>query len=203
MLLIRTRTSKEQKGYTHAMNRIPPSQKIGKKFKQMMSQGLDGEDDVTSMVVRLGIERVVQEMVEQEVADYLERDHYQRRRPEQEHRGYRNGYKPGLIRTAEGEIVVRVPEVCDAPETYRSPLVGASWTNAPTDGGSRVAAWLFQINRPRTPTAERANTLTRKMSQFLDLYVVPFIFDASFCRKVWQTACICKDVLYCANVPKR
>jgi len=88
-----------------------------------MSQGLDGEEDVTSMVVRLGIERVVQEMVEQEVTDYLERDHYQRRRPEQEHRGYRNGYDAGRIRTAEGEILVQVPEVRDAPETYRSRLM--------------------------------------------------------------------------------
>jgi transposase-like protein len=105
------------------MNRIPPSQKIGKKFEQLMNQGLDGEDDITSVVVRLGIERVVQEMVEQEVADYLERDHYQRRRPEQEHRGYRNGYEPGRIRTAEGEIVVQVPQVRDAPETYRSRLM--------------------------------------------------------------------------------
>ena len=123
MLLIRPLTAKEQKGYTHAMHRIPPSQKIGKKFEQLMNQGLDGEEDVTSMVVRLGIERVVQEMVEQEVTDYLERGHYQRRRPEQEHRGYRNGYEPGRIRTAEGEIVVQVPQVRDAPGTYRSQLM--------------------------------------------------------------------------------
>jgi transposase-like protein len=88
-----------------------------------LKQGLDGEADVTSLVVRLGIERVVQEMVEQEVSDYLQRDHYERRRPEQEHRGYRNGYEPGRIRTAEGEIVVQVPQVRDAPETYRSQLM--------------------------------------------------------------------------------
>ena len=123
MLLIRTRTSKEQKGYTHAMHRIPPSQKIGKKTEELLKQGLDGEADVTSLVVRLGIERVVQEMVEQEVTDYLERGHYERRRPEQEHRGYRNGYEPGRIRTAEGEIVVQVPQVRDAPQTYRSRLM--------------------------------------------------------------------------------
>jgi putative transposase len=123
MLLIRPLTAKEQKGYTHAMHRIPPSQKIGKKFEQLMDQGLDREEDVTSTVLRLGIERMVQEMVEQEVADYLERGHYQRRRPEQEHRGYRNGYEPGRIRTAEGEIVVQVPQVRDAPETYRSRLM--------------------------------------------------------------------------------
>jgi putative transposase len=78
---------------------------------------------VTTLILRLGIERVVQEMVEQEVTDYLERDHYQRRRPEQEHRGYRNGYVPGRIRTAEGEIVVQVPQVREAPDTYRSRLM--------------------------------------------------------------------------------
>ena len=123
MLLIRPGRPKEQRGYTHAMNRVPPSQKIGKEFEQLMNQGLDGEEDITSMVVRLGIERVVQEMVEEEVTDYLERGHYERRRPEQEHRGYRNGYEPGRIRTAEGEIVVQVPQVRDAPETYRSRLM--------------------------------------------------------------------------------
>jgi putative transposase len=123
MLLIRTRTSKEQNGYTHAMNRIPASRKIGKKTEELLKQGLDGEAEVTSLVVRLGIERVVQEMVEQEVTDYLEREHYERRRPEQDHRGYRNGYEPGRIRTAEGEIVVQVPQVRDAPETYRSRLM--------------------------------------------------------------------------------
>ena len=82
MLLIRPLTAKEQKGYTHAMNRIPPSQKIGKQFELLMKQGLDGEQDLTSTVVRLGIERLVQEMVEQEVTDYLERGHYERRRLE-------------------------------------------------------------------------------------------------------------------------
>jgi putative transposase len=123
MLFIGPLTAKEQKGYTHAMHRIPPSQKIGNKFERLMNGGLEGEEDVTSLVVRLGIERVVQEMVEQEVTDYLERGHYERRRPEQEHRGYRNGYEPGRVRTAEGEIVVQVPQVRDAPETYRSQLM--------------------------------------------------------------------------------
>jgi len=105
------------------MNRIPPSQKIRKKTEELLNQGLDGDADVTSLIVRLGVERLVQEMLEQEVTDYLEREHYQRRRPEQEHRGYRNGYEPGRMRTAEGEIVVQVPQVRDAPQTYRSELM--------------------------------------------------------------------------------
>jgi transposase-like protein len=64
------------------------------------------------------------------VTDYLEREHYQRRRPEQEHLGYRNGYVPGRIRTAEGEIVVQVPQVRDGPETYRSRLMTYSRGNS-------------------------------------------------------------------------
>jgi putative transposase len=123
MLFRWTRPSEEQKGYSHAMHRIPPSQKIRNRIEELLDQGLDGEADVTSLIVRLGIERVAQEIVEQEVTDYLERDHYQRRRPDQEHRGYRNGYEPGRLRTAEGEILVQVPQVRDAPETYRSRLM--------------------------------------------------------------------------------
>jgi transposase-like protein len=116
-------TSKGQKGYTHAMNRIPPSQKIRKKTEELLDQGLEGEGDVTGLIFRLGVERLAQELLEQEVTDYLDREHYQRRQPEQEHRGYRNGYEPGRIRTAEGEIQVQVPQVRDAPKTYRSELM--------------------------------------------------------------------------------
>ena len=105
------------------MNRIPPSQQIVQKIDELLNQGLDGKEDVKTLIIRLGAERLVQEMLEQEATDYLEREHYQRRRPEQEHRGYRNGYEPGRIRTAEGEIVVQVPQVREAPETYRSRLM--------------------------------------------------------------------------------
>ena len=105
------------------MHRIPPSQKIGKKIDEVLRQGLDGEEDVTTAIIRLGVERLVQELLEQEATDYLERGHYQRRQPEQEYRGYRNGYEPRRMRTAEGEVTVQVPQVRDAPETYRSRLM--------------------------------------------------------------------------------
>ena len=105
------------------MKRVPPSQRIGKRINELLSLGLEGEEDVTTVIIRLGVERLVQELLEQEETDYLEREHYERRRPEQEHRGYRNGYERGRIRTAEGEIVVQVPQVRDAPQTYRSRLM--------------------------------------------------------------------------------
>ena len=78
---------------------------------------------MTSVVIRLGVERLIQEMLEEEVKDYLGRDHYVRRAPDQEHRGYRNGYEPGRVRTGEGEVTIQVPQVREAPETYRSELM--------------------------------------------------------------------------------
>jgi hypothetical protein len=44
------------------MNRIPSSQSTGKSTEELR-QGLDGEADVTSLVIRLGIERLAAEMI--------------------------------------------------------------------------------------------------------------------------------------------
>ena len=68
------------------MQRIPPSAKISNRIRELLGQGLDGDEGVTTVIFRLGVERLVQELVEQEVTDYLEREHYQRRQPEQERR---------------------------------------------------------------------------------------------------------------------
>lgn len=104
------------------MERIPPSQKVRQRINAFLQGGVDGADgdEISTTVIRLGIERLIQEMLEEEVQDYLGRDRYERRSPEQEHRGYRNGYEAGRVRTSEGGVVVQVPQVREAPETYRS-----------------------------------------------------------------------------------
>jgi hypothetical protein len=43
-----------------------------------LSQGPKGEGQVTTSIVRLGRECLAQKLLEQEVTDYLEREHYQR-----------------------------------------------------------------------------------------------------------------------------
>ena len=107
------------------MQRIPPSQIVRQRINQVLRDSVPGEADMVTLVVRLGVERLVQEMLEQEVTDYLGREHYQRRQPDQEHRGYRNGYEPGYLHTAEGQISVQVPQVRDGPATYRSQVMTA------------------------------------------------------------------------------
>lgn len=104
------------------MKRIPPSERIRQRIDELLTDGLDTEEEITSVLIELGVKRLLQEMLEEEVKDYLGRDYYARREPDQEHRGYRNGYEPGRVRTGEGEIRLQIPQVRDAPETYRSRL---------------------------------------------------------------------------------
>ena len=56
MLLMWTRPSQEQKGYAHAMHRIPPSEKIRNRIDELLAQGLDGEADVTTITARNPLE---------------------------------------------------------------------------------------------------------------------------------------------------
>ena len=51
-----------------------------------------------------------------QAADFLGRDHYQRRQEGEEHLGYRNGYRQRKLDTAEGRIPVLVPQIRDSPE---------------------------------------------------------------------------------------
>ena len=116
------------------MERIAPSQKIRQRINAVLHHGIDasGEGEITTRIIRLGIERLIQEMLEEEVKDYLGRERYQRRDPDQDQRGYRNGYEPGRVRTSEGEVMVQVPQVREAPETYRSPLMARLRGNSET-----------------------------------------------------------------------
>jgi hypothetical protein len=94
------------------MSRVPPSRHIVEKIAEFLQSGISGEADVTGTLVRLGAQRLVQEMLEAEVEDYLGRaptfggSPYERRKAGEEFKGYRNGYAERGVRTAEGAIPV-------------------------------------------------------------------------------------------------
>ena len=112
------------------MSRIAPSERIRQQIRDLLQHGLETSEDLSTLILRLGTERLLQEMLEQEVTDYLGRERYQRRDPAESHRGYRNGYEPGRMRTTEGEMRVQVPQVREAPETYHSSLMEALQGNS-------------------------------------------------------------------------
>ena len=91
--------------------RIPPSEQIRQQVDQLLSVGIEGQGDLLGMLIQVGAELLVQEALEQETTERLERAHYQRRKPGEPLRGYRNGYEPARLRSAEGQIAVQVPQV--------------------------------------------------------------------------------------------
>ena len=82
------------------MSRIPPNQRVREAIDALLAEGAEGEADIASALIRLGAQRVIQELLEQEATDHLERSHYERAEAGAPHRGYRNGYKQRHIHTA-------------------------------------------------------------------------------------------------------
>lgn len=104
------------------MQRIPPSRKIRQQIDELVNQGLQGEENPISRLFQLAAQLIAQEMLEKEVTEHLGRGHYQRRRAADGPLGYRNGYEPGRIATAEGKLEVQVPQVRDTTAPYHSKL---------------------------------------------------------------------------------
>lgn len=74
---------------------------------QGQSDAQNGEE-LLSALVRLSTERVWQEALEHEQAEALGRARYERRSGAV---GYRNGYEDGMLKTAEGVLGVKVPQI--------------------------------------------------------------------------------------------
>ncbi len=115
--------------------RIAPSQKLRQGLHEMLSQGYAEADLPASQFLKLAAQMVVQQVLEQEVSDYLGRERYER---QPEASGYRNGYKSGRIRSAEGEIRVhKTRNILDkVPKTVQPDIkrvVNTIWS-APTRG---------------------------------------------------------------------
>jgi transposase-like protein len=85
-----------------------------------LQQGIHSSEQPLRQFIRLAVQKVVQEAVEQEVTDFLGRERYER---QPEPVGYRNGYKPGRIRSAEGDILLQVPQVRGTDDPYHSKLL--------------------------------------------------------------------------------
>ena len=101
------------------MRRVPPSTVIREEIDQLLAHGVDRETSLLSTLAELGLRYFVQHGLEQEQADFLGRGHYERRTEEEPRRGFRNGYEDASLKTAEGPVGVKVPQVRDAGAPFR------------------------------------------------------------------------------------
>lgn len=105
------------------MERIAPSQRIGEQVAQLVQDGVAGEverGELRGMLVRLGMQQLIQELLEGEQRDFLRVERYER---DAARRGQRNGYEPGHLETGEGRIAVQAPQVRNSSAAFESKLL--------------------------------------------------------------------------------
>ena len=98
------------------MARVPMSERTRNELKEMFA-GKRGAD--RSGLVRQAARLIVEEALEAEAGQELGRGYYEHGAGD---RGYRNGYRMGKMKTAEGVIEFAVPQVSDTTEPFRSQI---------------------------------------------------------------------------------
>jgi transposase-like protein len=82
------------------------------------SEAADGRSELVRLAARL----IIEEALEGEARDAVGRDYYARGAAPGT--GYRNGYRPGRVKSAEGAIDYSAPQIADREEAFRSRLRG-------------------------------------------------------------------------------
>jgi putative transposase len=101
--------------------RIAPSEHKAQELRALLEGQSETQSggELLSALVRLSTERMLQEALEQEQAELLGRARYERRAGSQ---GYRNGYEDGTLKTAEGVVRLKVPQISGRSDSTRSQL---------------------------------------------------------------------------------
>ena len=99
------------------MERIPASERTSQKLHELLTQGV-ADGDARTELIRLAVRKIVEEALEAEVDTALGRGYYESGAAPGA--GYRNGYRRGRLKTAEGPIEYGVPQVADRAEAFRS-----------------------------------------------------------------------------------
>jgi hypothetical protein len=99
--------------------RVAPGAALEAAIEELLSEGL-GDSEQLAEVGRLGARLVLQRALEEEVADYLGRAHYERT---EEARGSRNGVRPRRLQTAEGELELQMPQPRNTADRFVSQVL--------------------------------------------------------------------------------
>jgi len=99
--------------------RLPPTERIDNEINELRyNLGEEASPkDFLGKLVKLAMQRIVQAVLEQETQDFIGRDYYKHA---EKANGYRNGYKPAKLKTAEGLVDVQRPQVRDSEMPFES-----------------------------------------------------------------------------------
>jgi transposase-like protein len=101
------------------MERIQASERTREKLKRLMD-GSGESGEAGSELMRLAARLIVEEALEGEASDALGREYYARGAAPGA--GYRNGWRTGRLKTAEGAVEYSAPQIADRAEPFRSKI---------------------------------------------------------------------------------
>ena len=101
------------------MKRISAPEQTREHLRALI-EGRLGTAPARSSLVLLAARLILEEALEGEVRDEIGRERYER--ADGEAKGYRNGYRPGQMKTAEGMVEFSAPQVRDTPEPFVSAI---------------------------------------------------------------------------------
>ena len=99
--------------------RLPASQRTREDLRSLI-EGRLSTSSAKDELVKLATRLIVEEALEGEASDAVGRDYYEH--GAQPGQGYRNGYRPGRLKTAEGSMEYSVPQIAGRDEPFRSPI---------------------------------------------------------------------------------
>jgi putative transposase len=97
------------------MKRVAPSERM----EQELFEAVATSGDPLGEAARRGAQLILQKALEREVDDFLGRERY-KRSPDGAVTGYRNGYEPKRVHTAEGTVELQVPQLRENLEPFES-----------------------------------------------------------------------------------
>jgi hypothetical protein len=101
--------------------RLPASQRTREDLRSLI-EGRLSTSSAKDELVKLATRLIVEEALEGEASDAVGRDYYEH--GAQSGQGYRNGYRPGRLKTAEGSMEYSAPQIAGRDEPFRSPSRG-------------------------------------------------------------------------------
>ena len=120
------------------MQRLSALERTREELRALMNGNL-GTGERRGDLVRLALRLIVEEALEGEVSDALGRERYER--GEGEKASYRNAYRTGKVKTAEGAVEYAAPQVRDTPELFVSNVRAA--LSGRTEALGRLAVELY------------------------------------------------------------
>jgi putative transposase len=105
------------------MGRIAPSERLREELDGVLARGLaaeTGQAELRGVLLRLGVRRMLQELLEAEQAEFIGAGRYERGADRD---GRRNGYEPAHIDTGEGRFALEAPQVRGAATPFQSKLL--------------------------------------------------------------------------------